>query len=63
MDESARKRFADKFGLPSGQVRTFDELSAHEKEDVRRCYSLHNARLYVYAVKAAGGLVVKRFRL
>jgi len=63
MDERTRNRFAAKFGLPAGQVRTFDALTAHEKEDVRRYYSLYNARHYVYAIKRAGGLVVKRFRL
>lgn len=62
MDENERSRYARKFGLPAGQVRLFDELTAHEKEDVRMAYSLYNARKYVYAVKRAGGIVLRRFR-
>lgn len=63
MDDNTRDRYARMFGLPSTQVKLFDELADEQREQVNDQFSLHNASSYVYAVKQDGELVWRRFKL
>ncbi len=60
----AKRHYARQFGLPSEQIRYFDELTSDQVEEVSRQFSarLIDVEGYVYAVKRDGGLVPRRIR-
>jgi hypothetical protein len=55
-----KERYAHKFGLPSDQIRYYDELTKTERKEVFYQFGDHKPENYVYAVKRAGGLVWRR---
>ena len=62
--DRTRDFYARKFGLPSEQVRFFDELTPKQVEEVRQLFSagLIGVENYVYAVKRTGKLVWGRHK-
>ena len=62
--DKIKARYAEKFGLPAGQIRFFDELTPAQVEEVRHYFTagLVSVERYVYAAKRDGGLVHRRER-
>ncbi len=50
------------FGLPVGQVKTFDELTEAQQERVYWYFGRQNPGNFIYAVKRSGDLVWQRER-
>lgn len=62
MEETLKERIARQAGLSADQMRTFEELSDEERAEVEWQFGLFRADSFLYAVKADGGLVARRWR-
>jgi len=59
--DAIREHYADKyFGLPTKQIKWFDELTKAQQGQVAWYFNLINPDNYVYAVKQDGNLVTRR---
>lgn len=64
MTDETKEVYARKlFGLPVGQVRTFEELTASQQAEADRYFGPAGSDRYLYAVKMDGSLVWHRERI
>ena len=63
-DERLRRTAAARFALPSVRVKRYHELTEQQVAEADRYWGIKPQRnLYLYAVKADGGLVWDRLRI